>query len=114
MRSMRPRTLRPSRSTAGSEDPATPNELSPALRFIGSHISRLILSPTRKRIFDGVREQIRQLRGAPHRVHYFHEIGDPYSHLAAQTLRSLLIAANVARLRRGEAPYPLLDRTVGY
>jgi 2-hydroxychromene-2-carboxylate isomerase len=76
-------------------DTATPNELNPAARFLGSHISRLIISPTRKRIFDGIREQIRKLRGEPHRVHYFHEIADPYSHLAAQTLRGLLAAYEI-------------------
>jgi 2-hydroxychromene-2-carboxylate isomerase len=30
------------------------------------------------------------LRGAPHRVEYFHQVDDPYSHLAAQTLGPLL------------------------
>ncbi len=31
-------------------------------------------------------EQKRQVQGAPHVVEYFHEVGDPYSHLMAQVL----------------------------
>lgn len=85
-------------------DTATPNELSPVVRFIGSHVSRLVISPARKRLFDGVREAIRKLRGEPHRVHYFHEVEDPYSHLAAQTLRSLLSAYEIELIPHVSTP----------
>ncbi len=34
-------------------------------------------------------ELARRLLGAPHRIHYFHQVEDPYSHLAVQTLASL-------------------------
>ena len=33
-----------------------------------------------------VAERRRRLRGEPHQVHYFHQVDDPYSHLAAQVL----------------------------
>ncbi len=85
-------------------DTATPSELRPVVRFIGSRVTRVMLSPTRKRIFDGARETIRRWRGAPHRVHYFHEVADPYSHLAAQTLRELLAAYEIELIPHVSAP----------
>lgn len=39
----------------------------------------------RRRRFEA--ERVRQ--GAPHRIEYFHQLDDPYSHLAAQTLERL-------------------------
>ncbi len=37
----------------------------------------------------------RRLRGKAHEVHYFHEVADPYSHLAAQVLPSLVARYDV-------------------
>jgi len=47
-----------------------------------------------------VAERRRRLRGEPHRVHYFHQIDDPYGQLAAQTLEAL-----VARWDVGIVPH---------
>lgn len=38
---------------------------------------------------DRMRELGRRLRGGRHQVHYFHQVADPYSHLAAQALGDL-------------------------
>jgi 2-hydroxychromene-2-carboxylate isomerase len=40
-------------------------------------------------------ERRRRLRGEPHRVLYFHQVDDPYSHLAAQVLPALLARYDV-------------------
>jgi 2-hydroxychromene-2-carboxylate isomerase len=37
-----------------------------------------------------IAERRRRLAGEPHRIHYFHQVDDPYSHLAAQVLPRLL------------------------
>jgi 2-hydroxychromene-2-carboxylate isomerase len=41
-------------------------------------------------------ERVRRRQGLPHRVEYFHQIDDPYSHLAAQLLKPLLTAYDIA------------------
>ena len=58
-------------------------------RLLSSAVMRAVNSDRAKSLRDGVRERLRRLRGAPHRVQYFHEVADPYSHLAAQALRPL-------------------------
>jgi len=58
-------------------------------RRVGSRIMRLLLSRPQRDASRGLRELSRRLRGAPHRVHYFHQVDDPYSHLAAQALGPL-------------------------
>jgi len=40
-------------------------------------------------------ELARRARRAPRRVHYFHQVDDPYSHLAAQLLRALVACYDV-------------------
>jgi len=40
-------------------------------------------------------EGLRRLRREPHRVHYFHQPDDPYSHLAAQVLEALVARYDV-------------------
>jgi 2-hydroxychromene-2-carboxylate isomerase len=42
-----------------------------------------------------VAERGRRLRGQPHRVRYFHQVDDPYSHLAAQILGELIARYDV-------------------
>jgi 2-hydroxychromene-2-carboxylate isomerase len=54
---------------------------------------RVIEALTGPRVRDARRgwaEWRRRLAGAPHRVLYFHQVGDPYSQLAAQVLAELL------------------------
>ena len=58
--------------------------------FLEPRITTLITSTTlrdRRRRFV---ELWRKIRGTPHRVHYFHQVDDPYSHLAAQMLEPFL------------------------
>lgn len=42
-----------------------------------------------------IAERGRRLRGEPHRVRYFHQVDDPYSHLAAQVLGELVARYDV-------------------
>lgn len=58
-------------------------------RRLSSYAARVVMSPRRKALMDGLRERVRRLSGEPHRIVYFHEVDDPYSHLAAQTLAPL-------------------------
>jgi len=46
----------------------------------------------------------RRIRGRAREVHYFHQAGDPYSHLAAQTLRSLTERYEIALVPHLVAP----------
>ncbi|MEZ4331510.1 MAG: DsbA family protein [Myxococcota bacterium] len=55
-------------------------------------IQRLLLraAPRLRRIGFARRELLRRLRGRPHRVHFFHQVDDPYSHLALSAIPRLL------------------------
>ena len=44
------------------------NEMNPLVRFISSQLSRILISPGRRRIGAHMRELRRRLSGAPHRV----------------------------------------------
>ena len=68
---------------------ASSNDPSPVVRAIASRVSRLLASPARRNAMRRVREVTRRASGSPHRVEYFHQADDPYSHLAAQTLVAL-------------------------
>jgi 2-hydroxychromene-2-carboxylate isomerase len=62
-------------------------------------VSRVIgglTSPGFRNLRRRAAEVRRRLRRQPHRVLYFHEVEDPYSHLAAQTLGRLLARYDVA------------------
>jgi 2-hydroxychromene-2-carboxylate isomerase len=63
--------------------------MGPLRRRLSSRVIRIILSPGRRRAAARARELARRATGAPHRVHYFHQVDDPYSHLAAQALPAL-------------------------
>ncbi len=63
--------------------------MSPLLRRISSRVVRAVASPAARTLSRRGHELGRRLRRAPHRVHYFHQVDDPYSHLAAQTLAAL-------------------------
>jgi 2-hydroxychromene-2-carboxylate isomerase len=63
----------------------------PALvRWISSRVlSRLVSSASIEKRRDKA-ERARRKAGKPHRIEYFHQVDDPYSHMAAQLLRRLL------------------------
>ena len=50
----------------------------------------LLTSPRTRALRRGLAELSRRVRGEPQRVHFFHQVDDPYSHLAAQVLHELL------------------------
>ncbi|MEM7398967.1 MAG: DsbA family protein [Pseudomonadota bacterium] len=58
-------------------------------RTVTSFFSRVLLNQGRIAISRNVTEWRRRLGGRAHEVHYFHEVDDPYSYLAAQTLGPL-------------------------
>ncbi len=49
-----------------------------------------LTSPRTRAARRWLAERRRRLRGEPHRVHYFHQVDDPYSQLAAQLLPELV------------------------
>ncbi len=55
-------------------------------RHLSSRIGRILNSGALATTRRGAHEGLRLLRRAPHRVHYFHQVDDPYSDLAAQTI----------------------------
>lgn len=59
-------------------------------RRLAPYVSALITSPGLRRARRRLYEVRRRARGAPHRIEYFHQVDDPYSYLAAQTLAALL------------------------
>jgi 2-hydroxychromene-2-carboxylate isomerase len=63
---------------------------SPMVRWITSRVIRKFIHP--KRALDSHRREERQRvkSGRTHCIEYFHQVDDGYSHLAAQTLRSLI------------------------
>jgi len=73
----------------GRTSGASRSEMGPLRRRLSSRIIRIIISPRRRRAAARARELVRRLTGAPHRVLYFHQVDDPYSHLAAQALATL-------------------------
>ena len=58
-------------------------------RLLMPAISQRLLSPERLAVRRAAFERRRLARGAPHQVHYFHQVDDPYSALAAQQLPAL-------------------------
>jgi 2-hydroxychromene-2-carboxylate isomerase len=73
----------------GKTTGASRSEMRPLQRRLSSRIIRIIISPRRRQAAVRARELMRRVTGAPHRVHYFHQVDDPYSHLAAQALTTL-------------------------
>ncbi|MFN2375448.1 MAG: DsbA family protein [Candidatus Binatia bacterium] len=57
---------------------------------IQPRITGLITSPGTRDLRRRLAENLRFLTGGPHLVRYFHQVDDPYSHLAAQLLDPLL------------------------
>jgi 2-hydroxychromene-2-carboxylate isomerase len=69
---------------------ASRTEMSPVARRLSSRFIRWVIDPRRQSLVRAAREGVRRVRGARHRIHYFHQPDDPYSHLAAQALPALI------------------------
>src|SRR5512140_3317561 len=57
---------------------------------IQPQVTALITSPRTRDLRRRAAEGLRVLSGRAHQVHYFHQVDDPYSHLAAQLLEAVL------------------------
>ncbi len=68
---------------AASMDP------SPLVRWLTSAVMTRLFAPARVDKRRAAAEKQRTKQGAPHRVEYFHQVDDGYSHLAAQVLQRL-------------------------
>jgi 2-hydroxychromene-2-carboxylate isomerase len=64
--------------------------MSSLARRISPYVIGALTSPLTRDARRWLVEQRRRLSGEPQRVHYFHQIDDPYSQLAAQVLPELL------------------------
>lgn len=62
---------------------------SPMVRWVTSRVIRKLVHPSRLEKLRRKAEKARTAQGEPHRIEYFHQVDDPYSHLAAQTLAQL-------------------------
>ncbi len=88
-------------------------------RFIGSRFLRHIADQRR---IDKARrraERARQRARRPHEVHYFHQLDDPYSHLAAQVIPGLVARYEITLLphlvgKPPEAATPEADMLIAY
>jgi len=58
-------------------------------RRISPVVSWALTHPRRRAVRRFVAERRRRFAGEPHRILYFHQVDDPYSHLAAQVLSEL-------------------------
>lgn len=58
-------------------------------RKLMNRVSRALLSARTRDLQRGLARSGRALLRRPRRVHYFHQVDDPYSHLASQTLTRL-------------------------
>ncbi|MFT4569451.1 MAG: 2-hydroxychromene-2-carboxylate isomerase [Hyphomicrobiaceae bacterium] len=59
-------------------------------RRVSPWVTRVLTSPRLRDMRRTLAEKRRRLRGAPRKISYFHQADDPYSHLAVQTLATLL------------------------
>ena len=64
---------------------------------IRSRLMRIMISPTRRRLAHFRGAVRRRLSGSKPVIHYFHQVDDPYSHLAVQKLA--LLKAHYTRVR---------------
>ena len=62
---------------------------------IKRRIARFLTSTLLTKIKYGIADAKRVIGRAPHEVHYFHQVDDPYSHLMAQVLHAFENAYNV-------------------
>ena len=56
---------------------------------LSTFVAATLTSPRTRGLRRALAEVSRRVSGSPHRVHYFHQVDDPYSHLAAQRLEAL-------------------------
>jgi 2-hydroxychromene-2-carboxylate isomerase len=61
--------------------------VSPSFRSL---VPQLLTSPRTRAARRWLAERRRRLRSEPHRIHYFHQVDDPYSQLVAQILAPLV------------------------
>ena len=59
-------------------------------RWVTSRVITTMIRPGRQERAEAAAERARVKAGLPHRLEYFHQVDDPYSHLAAQALQPLL------------------------
>jgi 2-hydroxychromene-2-carboxylate isomerase len=78
----------------------------PIVRWITSKVMTRLSSPAALESRRTRVERRRKRAGAPHRVEYFHQVDDGYSHLAAQLLRPLLDRYDVELTFHLVAPEP--------
>ena len=64
--------------------------MSSFVRRIVPSLAALALGPQARGLARRAVEMRRRLRGEPHRLFYFHQVDDPYSHLVAQVLGRVL------------------------
>jgi len=62
----------------------------PLRRWLTSRVISTMLKPGRLENLQAAAERRRVKAGKAHQIEYFHQLDDPYSHLAAQALRPLL------------------------
>ncbi len=80
--------------------------MSTLARLLSPYISSTITSPRTRKLRRAVAEKRRRRLGAAHRVDYFHQIDDPYSHLAAQVLAKLVARYDIELKPHLVAPPP--------
>jgi len=84
-------------------EPSKKNNPNPSLtvdppkpvRILMSFILNRMIDPKRAQKKRDAAEAKRQSTNAPHRVDYFHQLDDPYSHLSAQKLAALAAAYDI-------------------
>jgi 2-hydroxychromene-2-carboxylate isomerase len=64
-------------------------------RKLSPFVSATLTHPRTRQVRRRLAELGRRVRGAPHRVRYFHQVDDPYSHLVAQRLGELVARYDV-------------------
>ena len=65
------------------------------VRIVMSFLLNRMMDPVRLQKKRDAAEAERQTLGAPHKVEYFHQLDDPYSHLSAQKLADLAAAYDI-------------------
>lgn len=64
-------------------------------RWLTSKVMTRLSQPSSVKARHAKAERARSKVGTPHQVHYFHQVDDGYSHIAAQLLMPLLARYNI-------------------
>jgi len=88
-------------------------------RRLSPLLTSVLTSPRTRNLRRGMAERRRRLSRQPHRVFYFHQLDDPYSHLAAQVLTPFIERYEVELVPMlvgppPEAAAPERERLVNY